>query len=356
MSYRNLQEEIEVLEKGLPPQSSDGFIGGKLDPLEASLVILPVPWEATVSFGEGTARAPENIRLSSHQLDVENYHYIKPYKAGIAMLENNYEILDLSNKARLEAIKVIEALENQKQDNEALDFVNEASKKVNTNVYENSTKYLNKGKFVGLVGGDHSCPLGLIKALNDTQTQEFGILHVDAHHDLRKEYEGFSYSHASIFYNVMNECEKISSLVQFGIRDYSDEEAKRMLEYGHKSACLYDTHMQQQLASGKSLENIFTPYIDKLPQNVYLSIDIDGLEPLNCPNTGTPVPGGLRYSELEHLIFMIVKSGRNIIGFDLCEVGDSGDSNDEWDANVGARILYNLCGALLASQGKIEFK
>ena len=97
------------------------------------------------------------------------------------------------------------------------------------------------------------------------------------------------------------------------------------------------------------LEEVFAPFINQLPQNVYLSIDIDGLEPLNCPNTGTPVPGGLRYGELEHLIFMVVKAGKNIIGFDLCEVGDSADG---WDANVGSSVYTNLCGALLASQGK----
>ncbi len=142
-------------------------------------------------------------------------------------------------------------------------------------------------------------------------------------------------------------------LIQVGIRDYSKEEAQRMINLGDKGDCLYDTAMQAQIATGKSLEEVFTPYIEQLPKNVYISIDIDGLEPLNCPNTGTPVPGGLRYGELEHLIFMVVKSGRKIIGFDLVEVGDS---KNGWDANVGARVLYNLCGALLASQGKIEYR
>ncbi|GGD36050.1 agmatinase [Malaciobacter pacificus] len=353
MSYRTLKEEIEVLELGLPPQEDDGFIGGRLDPQEAKLVLIPVPWEATVSFGEGTANAPDAIRTSSHQLDVETYHYIKPYTAGICMLNTDKELLKLSNKARKKAVKVIEALEKGKSDKKALQFVNDASNELNESVYEKAMDQITKGKFVGVVGGDHSSPLGLIKALNDTQIEKFGILHVDAHHDLREAYEGFTYSHASIFYNAMNECEDISNLVQIGIRDYSSEEANRMIEYGKKGACLYDTDMQAQLASGKSLEEVFAPYIEQLPQNVYLSIDIDGLEPLNCPNTGTPVPGGLRYSELEHLIFMVVKSGRNIIGFDLCEVGDS---EDGWDANVGARVLYQLCGALLASQGKIEYK
>lgn len=353
MSYRTLKEEIKILELGLPPLESDGFIGGNLNPKEASLVLIPVPWEATVSFGEGTASAPDAIRISSHQLDVENYHYIKPYSAGIAMLETDKTLFELSNKARKKALKVIKALENGKKSKKALKFVNEASEVLNNLVYEKSMEQLKKGKFAAVVGGDHSCPLGLIKALNDTQNESFGILHVDAHHDLREAYEGFTYSHASIFYNVMNSCEKVSNLVQIGIRDYSKEEAQRMISYASRGSCLYDTLMQQELASGKSLQEVFTPYINQLPQNVYLSIDIDGLEPLNCPNTGTPVPGGLRYGELEHLIFMIVKSGRNIIGFDLCEVGNSPDG---WDANVGARVLYQLCGALLASNKKIEYK
>ncbi len=353
MSYRTLEEEIKVLELGLPPQEGDGFIGGRLDPKEASLILIPVPWEATVSFGEGTANAPDAIREESHQLDVENYHYIKPYIAGIAMLETDKQLHKLSDMAREEAKKVIEALESGSINKESLKFVNDASNKLNSSVYEKSIEQLKNGKFVAVVGGDHSCPLGLIKALNDTQKESFGILHVDAHHDLREAYEGFTYSHASIFYNTMKECDKVSKLVQFGIRDYSLEEASRMIEYKEKGACLYDSDMQAQLASGKSLEEVFSPYIEQLPKNIYLSIDIDGLEPLNCPSTGTPVPGGLRYSELEYLIFMVVKSGRNIIGFDLCEVGDNPNG---WDANVGARVLYQLCGALLASQNKISYK
>ncbi len=353
MSYRTLKEEIKVLELGLPPQEDDGFIGGRLDPNEASLVLVPVPWEATVSFGEGTAKAPEAIRTSSHQLDVETFHYIKPYTAGIAMLETDKKLFKLSNKARKKAIKVIEALEKGKSNKKALKFVNEASIELNSSIYNKSIDLIKKGKFVAVVGGDHSSPLGLIKALNDTQKEDFGILHVDAHHDLRKAYEGFTYSHASIFYNAMNECKKISNLVQIAIRDYSKEEAQRLIDYKEKGACLYDTDMQQQLASGKSLEEVYKPYIKQLPKNVYLSIDIDGLEPLNCPHTGTPVPGGLQYGQLEHLIFMIVKSGKNIIGFDLCEVAHS---QNGWDANVGARVLYQLCAALLASQGKIEYK
>lgn len=351
MKFRSLENDIEILEKGLPPKKDDGFLGGNLDPKEASLVILPVPWEATVSYGEGTAKAASSFKEASHQLDLENYHYIKPYKAGIAMLDYSKKIKKLSNVARKKAIKVIEALELGKEDKKALDFVNSASKYLNDYVYKKSMETIQNGQFVALVGGDHSTPYGQIKAINETTKEDFGILHIDAHHDLREAYEGFTHSHASIFYNVLKDCSKISKFVQVGIRDYSSEEAKRMEDLGQKGACLYDSAMQNQLASGKSLEEIFAPFINQLPNSVYLSVDIDGLEPLNCPNTGTPVPSGLRYGELEHLVFMVVKSGRKIIGFDLCEVG-----NSEWDLNVGARVLYQLCGAMLSSQGKIEFR
>lgn len=353
MNYRNLEDEIKVLEKGVPPKKDDGFLGGRLDPKEATLILLPVPWEATVSFGEGTAKAPNSIKKASHQLDLENYHYEDAYKMGISMLESNKSIEKLSQKARKKAISVIEALENGKNDKKSLKFVNEASTLLNTFVYEETLKLIIKDKFVAVVGGDHSSPLGLIKALNDTLNDEFGILHIDAHHDLREAYEGFTYSHASIFYNVLNECKKVSKLVQIGIRDYSKEEKNRMEDLGKKGHCLYDSDFQNQKANGKSIDSIFHSYIEKLPKHVYLSVDIDGLEPLNCPNTGTPVPGGLKFAELEYLIFMIVKSGRKIIGFDLCEVGTSSNG---WDENVASRVLYQLCGALLASQGKIKFK
>ena len=357
MKYRSLTEEIKLLELGLPPQEDDGFIGGNLDPKEASLILIPVPWEATVSFGEGTSKAPDNIRLASHQLDVENYHYVKPYKAGISMLEVDKHILKLSNKTRKKALRVIEAIECGESCKKDLKYVNEVSKAINSHVYEAALKRIKKDKFVAVVGGDHSCPLGLIKALDDTSKDDFGILHVDAHHDLREAYEGFTYSHASIFYNVLNECKNVSKLIQIGIRDYSKEESQRMINLGDKGDCLYDTAMQAQIATGKSLEEVFTPYIEQLPKNVYISIDIDGLEPLNCPNTGTPVPGGFSFEQAAYLFSRLAETNKEIIGFDLVEVAPG---DDDWDGNVGARMLFHMCGAFAKSQkmnvgNKIKF-
>ncbi len=108
------------------------------------------------------------------------------------MLETDKSLHKLSNKARKKALKVIDALENGETNKKALKYVNEASNVLNSSVYEKSIEQIKKGKFVAVVGGDHSSPLGLIKALNDTQIEPFGILHVDAHHDLREAYEGFT--------------------------------------------------------------------------------------------------------------------------------------------------------------------
>jgi len=83
--------------------------------------------------------------------------------------------------------------------------------------------------------------------------------------------------------------------------------------------------------------------LEKLPYHVYISFDIDGLTPDLCPNTGTPVPGGLTFREADYLLHTLTTSGKKIIGFDLCEVAPSRDKNNEWDANVGARLLYKLC-------------
>jgi agmatinase len=99
----------------------------------------------------------------------------------------------------------------------------------------------------------------------------------------------------------------------------------------------YDEVLSKERLEGKLWAEQVKDVIETLPENLYISFDIDGLDPSLCPNTGTPVPGGLKFQEAIYLIDRIIRSGRKIIGFDLCEVG-----NDSWDANVGARILYRL--------------
>jgi agmatinase len=95
--------------------------------------------------------------------------------------------------------------------------------------------------------------------------------------------------------------------------------------------------------------------VTALPERVWISFDIDGLDPKYCPHTGTPVPGGLEFQQANFLLSVLVGSGKKIIGFDLNEVAPSlDDPNNEWDANVGARLLYKLSAWTLLSQGKLK--
>jgi agmatinase len=346
-----LAEIVAQLEKGQPPLANAGFLGATLTPDEAALVLIPVPWEATTSYGGGTSQAPAAILSASHQLDLEDSVFDRPYRAGIAFAEADPLIAQLNDDAKPVATAVIEALERNEKAEKELSLVNEASERVNQSVYQSAKHYLAQGKHVALVGGDHSCPEGLIRALAETQDEPFAILHFDAHHDLRQAFEGFTASHASIFFNVMEGIPSINKLVQVGIRDYSREECKYLRGLGDRAKVFYSSELFRMRARGETFQCITERILEALPQHVYLSFDIDALDPPYCPSTGTPVPGGLDFNEACYIIEELALSGRKILGFDLCEVSPAKDGG-EWDSNVGARMLYKLCGALLHSQGK----
>jgi agmatinase len=219
-------------------------------------------------------------------------------------------------------------------------------------VYEQVKKYRSMGKMVALLGGDHSTPLGMIKALSE-EYESFGVLQIDAHADLRKAYENFEYSHASISYNALK-LPHISKLVQVGIRDYCQSEAILAKE-NNRIYTFYDKDIKEDLYEGKAWKVICDDIVEQLPDDVYITVDIDGFDPKLCPNTGTPVAGGFEMEQILYLMKQVVKSGKKIIGFDLVEVAP-GPEGDEWDGNVGARILYRMSNLYAASQGKLNLK
>jgi agmatinase len=345
-----LAEVIAELERGLPPHGDAGFLGARLDPAEAALVLLPVPWEATTSYGGGTSRGPAAILQASHQLDLEDAAFGAPYRAGIAFAPPDETVADLNGRARAAALEVIAALERGEPASAALDLVNAASVEVNARVHAAASAALATGRLVGVVGGDHSSPYGLIHALADRHPDGFGVLHVDAHHDLRAAYEGFTWSHASIFHNVMERVPAVRKLVQVAIRDYSRAERRYAEALGARAACFYGHGLFDWKAEGVPFREVCERVLAELPRKVYVSFDIDGLDPPYCPSTGTPVPGGLSFDEAAYLLEALAASGRRVIGFDLCEVAPGEDAG-EWDANVGARVLYKLCGCVLRSHG-----
>ena len=318
---------------------------------EARLVILPVPWEVTVSYNAGTARAADHILTASLQVDLFDAEFKDEWRKGFYMRLPDKKILTKSDYLRKEAELYINYISHgeeviaNKFMCKTLREINEGGLFLNNWVYEQTKDLLDKGKIVGLLGGDHSTPLGYFKAIAE-KNEAFGILQIDAHMDLRNAYEGFNYSHASIMYNALNEIPQIKKLVQVGIRDYCDEELDYMEKSEGRVVTFFDKDIKERQYEGDTWRAITDDIIDTLPQNVFISFDIDGLNPKLCPHTGTPVQGGFEVQEIYFLFKNILKSGRKIIGFDLNEVGVS---HDEWDENVGARILYRLCNLLTKS-------
>ena len=339
---QKLKDHFESLRAGNPPLEDAGLFGVNIEAKDAQLVVIPVPFEATTSYGGGASAAPEAILKASHQLDLFDRRFGNPYLSGICYLDDGQGVLTLNKKAKPTAQKVISDWESKGQPSaEDLRAVNDLSAQVNNIVYEKAKSLLAQGQSVGLVGGDHACPLGLIKALGEVHA-DFGILHIDAHHDLRIAYEGFQYSHASIMHNVLTEVSQVSKILSLGIRDFSEDEARYAAD-SDRVETLYDSEIHDARMSGVPVVDLLKKSLSKLPKNIYISFDIDGLEPSCCPNTGTPVPGGLDYGAAVFLLELLDSLEHRIIGFDLCEVSPS---EDEWDANVGARILYKLCGLM----------
>ena len=324
---------------------------------EAEMVIIPVPWEVTVSYSTGTAAGPDAILQASVQVDLFQEDIVEAWKMGITMLPQVDQIRTESEHQRKLAAAYISWLEAGKPESERAQYekfpvgINAACEEMVNWVYNQSKEYLGRGKIVGLLGGDHSTPLGLIKAMAE-KYNGFGVLQIDAHADLRPAYEGFEYSHASIAYNFMK-IPQVEKLVQVGIRDFCEQEWE-YIQSESRVALFTDNQLKEELFLGTSWSELCERIIVDLPAKVYLTIDIDGLLPELCPNTGTPVPGGLEYQQLMYLIKALVKSGREIIGFDLVEVAP-GEGEDEWDANVGARILYRVANLVGISQGKLQW-
>jgi len=311
---------------------------------EASIIILPVPWDVTTSYHSGTSKGPQAILDASTQLDLELSGINDAWKIPIWMATIPNDILVVNKVLRQKIKPFIHSLENDKLPTEnfqeIISEVNSVSLNIKNRVKKQASKYLNNNKIVGVLGGEHSVSLGLLEALADTH-EEFGILQIDAHKDLRKAYQEFEYSHASIMYNALA-LPQVNKLVQVGGRDYCPEESNFVKKASGRVEVFYDVELKSKMYAGVFWDKICADIIDKLPEYVYISFDIDGLTPHLCPGTGTPVPGGLEYQEAIYLIRMLAKSGRKIIGFDLCEVAPR-ENDNEWNGNVGARVLYNLC-------------
>lgn len=330
---------------------NNNIFGLPFEEEDARLVIVPVPWEVTVSYTAGTARAPEHIFKASLQVDLFDRDYKDVWRQGFYMRPHDKKILMKSDYLRREAELYINYISEGEEVNDnkfmckTLKEVNAGGAYLNEWVYEQTKDLMNKGKLVALLGGDHSTPLGYYKAIAEKHG-DFGILQIDAHCDLRKAYENFTYSHASIMYNALDQIPQIKKLVQVGIRDYCEEEWDYIAASNNRVVSFFDKDIKEREFEGDTWKKIVDEIIDQLPQKVYISFDIDGLNPKLCPHTGTPVQGGFETEQIFYLFKKLMSTGRHLVGFDLNEVGVS---QDEWDENVGARCLFKLCNMLVTA-------
>ena len=317
---------------------------------EAEVVVYPVRWDVTTSYGGGAAQGPDAIREASPQLDFYDFDYPRAWETRIGTHAGNALCTDNAfwREKALEVIRGLERGESVSAYSDLLERINEQCRRVNRHTQDDVAALLDRGKRVVLLGGDHSCPLGLLEALAEREGKDgFGILHIDAHADLRRAYEGFVYSHASIMYNAL-QIPQVQRLVQIGVRDVCPDEM-RLIDGSQGRVVLWDdTTLARGLFRGTAWAEMCREILNTLPQKVYVSFDIDGLDPSLCPGTGTPVPGGLSFRQAGYLLAELHRSGRDILGADLCEVSPS--AQGEWDANVGARILYRLCCAVRSEE------
>lgn len=311
---------------------------------ESRIVLLPVPFDPTTSYGNGTAAGPAAIFDASMQVDLYDRRFGRVYEKGIYMEPESERIASLSAAARKLAAPIVGRGGAESSDRASLEKIDAAGEEVNRVVYEHTRRVLDEGKVPGLVGGDHSTPFGSIRACAEHAGKGgLGILHLDAHMDLRSAYEGFAWSHASIMHNVLTKVPQVTKLVQIGIRDFGEGEMDFGIEQGARYHAHFDDQWAEELAAGRPFVELCRGAVAMLPDTVYISFDIDSLDPSLCPNTGTPVPGGLSFNQASLLLDALRQSGKRVIGFDLVEVCPA-ESGGNWDANVGARVLYKLCG------------
>lgn len=317
---------------------------------DSRIVIVPAPIDITTSYRPGTANGPAAILAASHQVDLYDCEVGEPYKQGIAMLPISSDIVDQNAAMRVFARRIIErggdiAYEPRLESHR--DAVNRYCTQFHQRLQATVSNFLQGSKLVFTLGGDHSVSYGPILAHLE-KYPEMGVLHIDAHCDLRPDFEGFRFSHASVFYNVIKNTD-LARLVQVGIRDFCCEEHDLIEGSRGGIKAFFWPILEAMLMEGITWKIICDEIVGQLPRLVYISCDIDGLNPALCPHTGTPVPGGLTFDQFSYLLKTLVDSDRTIVGGDLVEVAP-GPNGDEWDANVGARVLYKMIGHALNSQ------
>ncbi|MEO8512580.1 MAG: agmatinase [Ignavibacteria bacterium] len=246
----------------------------------SKVVILSAPYEKTTSYGKGTAKGPAAILKASHYVEFFDEETAKEvcFEVGIAAIE-------------------------------PMKFGKHTGKKVLDLIYKNVDEHIKNGKFVITLGGEHSISTAPIKAHFDNY-QNLSILHFDAHSDLREQYEGSKYSHASFAARVS---EFSTAITQVGIRAQCKE------EYEFIKAKEINTFYAYQMRNEGFNHILIEKIISTLKDNVYITFDVDYFDPSIMPSTGTPEPNGFYWDETTRLLKKVCAE-KNLVGFDVVEL------------------------------------
>lgn len=344
MSKENIQKGYDPSKVGI---TTNNIFGLPFTPDNSSLVFIPVPWDVTTSNYAGTSKGPENILKASYQIDLFAPAAPNVWQKGMAIEEIDASLFARNTNLRREAeayIEFLEAggdLETDSNMLQKLQHINSACESVMREIKEKTFARLNRKQIPFLVGGDHSISSGQIEAL--AEKNRFGILQIDAHADLRNNYMGFTHSHASVMHRAL-QTQGVRKIVQVGIREICPEEQTVIDHNPDKIKTFFDHRIHQELYNGKNWDDVCNQIVKELPDNVYITFDVDGLEPACCPGTGTPVPGGLTYNQAVYLIEKVVQSNKKIVGADLVETGPT-----TIDGIVSCRLLFQMASMILKS-------
>jgi len=287
-------------------------------------------------------------------VDLYDVHTGRPYEVGIAMLDADPDVVGWNAEACAAAGPILVLARGKSELAAEVARVNELSASVNARVAESARAWIAAGKIVGVVGGDHAASFGAIQA-HAERWPGLGILHFGAHADLRPADRGFVDSHASSMHNVVTRLPDVTRIVQVGLRDLSEEEQQLIRGANGRLVAFYDSDIARRLFDGETFSSIAGTIVESLPQSVYVSFVIDGLDPTLCPHTLRPVPGGLSFQQAVAILGRVAESGRTIVGFDLVDVVP-GPDGDDWDESVGARILHKLIGFALRADPSLTEK
>jgi agmatinase len=284
--------------------SDNTFLGIKEPELHnydtSKVVIQQLPYEHTSSYKKGSDKGPEAVINNSHyvefydtELDDEAYK-----RCGIACVEP----LDFKDKVDEEAMEAI---------------------------YQESKKHLTNNKFLVSIGAEHTVTYGVFKAFQE-KWSDIGILQLDAHSDLRLEYEGNKWSHASVMARI-NELKP--EIYQIGIRAQCIEESQ-LIKTSDNIHCWYAHQIWEN-------DSWIDELVDQLPKNMYITIDTDGFDPSICPSVGTAEPGGLQWYPTLKLLKRVFEKC-DVKGFDIVELNPTSD--DDSTAYTMAQLCYKLIG------------